>query len=261
MTSKLQRSRVRALDFIEQMTRRQATRTIPVAVGVDLVLNDDFPSSHVQNLVLATAGAAPAGVARALDHQAREGRHLHIHVLIDDGGALGEEVSNTLRGRGLKPEPVEIMALTGSLGEGPDDGIDVVEVSGDDLDPVVARDWERELPNASSEVVQQLVGRRAAFEAAARTTYLAVMVDGAVVSRATLYSAAGVGQVEDVNTHPDHRGKGFARATVTHAARRLMAQGNDLIILEASVDDWPRLLYSKLGFTHMAPLPTFTGIE
>ena len=40
-----------------------------------------------------------------------------------------------------------------------------------------------------------------------------------------------------------------------------MTQGNDLIILEAAADDWPRLLYSKLGFTHMAPLPTFTGIE
>jgi ribosomal protein S18 acetylase RimI-like enzyme len=261
MSSKLQRSRARALDFIEQMTRRQATRTIPVAVGVDLVLNDDFPSSHVQNVVLATAGAVPAGVARALDRQAREGRHLHIHVLIDDGGALGDELSNTLRDRGMKPEPVEIMALTGSLGEAPGDGIDVVEVSGDELDPVVARDWERELPNATSEVVQQLVRRRAAFEAAAPTTYLAVMVDGAVVSRATLFSAAGVGQVEDVNTHPDHRGKGFARATVTQGARRLMAQGNDLIILEAAADDWPRLLYGKLGFTHMAPLPTFTGIE
>ncbi len=261
MTSKLQQNRARALAFIEEMTRSQATRVIPVAPGVDLVLNDDFPSSHVQNVVLATAGAAAEGVIEGLDRQTREGRHPHIHLLIDDGGALGDELSRTLRSRGLKPEPAEIMALTGSRDREPDASIDVVEVSGNDLDPVVARDWERELPNASAEVIQQLVKRRAAFEAATRTSYLAVVVDAEVVSRATLYSGDGVGQVEDVNTHPDQRGKGFARATVTHAARRLLAQGNDLIILEAAVDDWPRVLYGKLGFTHLAPLPTFTGIE
>ena len=44
-----------------------------------------------------------------------------------------------------------------------------------------------------------------------------------------------------------YRGRGLGRAIVQHAldeARR----DHDVVFLEALADDWPRLLYAKLGF-------------
>ena len=44
-----------------------------------------------------------------------------------------------------------------------------------------------------------------------------------------------------------YRGRGLGRAIVQHAlaeARRV----NDVVFLEALADDWPRHLYTKLGF-------------
>ena len=58
----------------------------------------------------------------------------------------------------------------------------------------------------------------------------------------------GIGQVEDVGTLPAARERGLGRAVTLAAARASAADGNELTYLGALADDWPRLMYAKLGF-------------
>ena len=63
-----------------------------------------------------------------------------------------------------------------------------------------------------------------------------------------LLVGGGVGQVEDVGTLAAARERGFARTVTLAAARASRADGNELTYLGALADDWPRLMYERLGF-------------
>jgi len=230
-----------------------------------VVFNDDFQVSHVQNSVNVTAGSTPDTVLAGLDALVGEGRHPYVNFWLDDEATFANEMEPALVNRGLKRENNELLVLTPELEQAtrPTDMVEVV--SGADLDPVVRAGWARDLPDASDDTISQLVDRRVALEAVVDTSYLAVRVDGVPVSRATLYRATigayKLGQVEDVNTSDEHRGRGYAGACVTRGVQILQQEGCDLIFLESDADDWPRELYFRLGFTHLAPLPVFTGPE
>ncbi|MFN8161755.1 MAG: GNAT family N-acetyltransferase [Solirubrobacterales bacterium] len=72
-----------------------------------------------------------------------------------------------------------------------------------------------------------------------------------------LLAAGGVGQVEDVGTLPRARERGLGRAITLAAARASAADGNEITYLGARADDWPRLMYEKLGFELIAEEVTF----
>ena len=82
--------------------------------------------------------------------------------------------------------------------------------------------------------------------------FYGVRVDGDVVAGAQLMVLGGVAQVEDVVTLTAHRGQGFARAAVLAAVRAAREDGADLVYLGADDEDWPKLMYAKLGFDEVA---------
>ncbi len=90
--------------------------------------------------------------------------------------------------------------------------------------------------------------KRSIVEAAVPTRYFAGFADGVAVSCCELYSLGGVGQVEDVVTLEEHRGHGHASAAVLAAVDASLDEGNTLTFLLADADDWPYLLYERLGF-------------
>jgi len=92
------------------------------------------------------------------------------------------------------------------------------------------------------------VDMRGITEAVVRTRYFAAFADGVPVSCCELYSRGGVGQVEDVVTLEEHRGRGLASAAVLAAVRASLDEGNALTFLLADADDWPQRLYERLGF-------------
>ncbi len=57
-----------------------------------------------------------------------------------------------------------------------------------------------------------------------------------------------IGQVEDVGTLARARGRGLAQAIVLAALAASCEAGHELTFLSAEADDWPRLMYAKLGF-------------
>ncbi|MBW3653499.1 MAG: GNAT family N-acetyltransferase, partial [Actinobacteria bacterium] len=64
-----------------------------------------------------------------------------------------------------------------------------------------------------------------------------------------LYSDGITAQIEDVSTLTKHRSQGLATATVLRALHEARAWGHEMIFLVADADDWPKELYTKLGFT------------
>jgi ribosomal protein S18 acetylase RimI-like enzyme len=97
-------------------------------------------------------------------------------------------------------------------------------------------------------LVQQILEHRRDVGQAIPTQYFAAEVGGKLVAHAEFYSEDSVGQVENVFTLPDYRGKGLARSLVLRGVTESHAAGNDLTFLVADADDWPQRLYEKLGF-------------
>ena len=75
----------------------------------------------------------------------------------------------------------------------------------------------------------------------------AIVEDGLAVSFALLFSRGEVGQIEDVATLTEHRGRGLSRMVVYKALEQSLAQ-HDLTFLIADANDWPKDFYEKLGF-------------
>jgi GNAT superfamily N-acetyltransferase len=67
-------------------------------------------------------------------------------------------------------------------------------------------------------------------------------------SACCLLSGEGIGQVEDVGTLSSARGQGMAQAVIKAALAASRETGHEHTFIVADADDWPRLLYEKLGF-------------
>jgi ribosomal protein S18 acetylase RimI-like enzyme len=63
----------------------------------------------------------------------------------------------------------------------------------------------------------------------------------------------GIGQVEEVATAGPARGRGLAQAVVLRAIAE-SREANDVTFIVADADDWPGLMYEKLGFTTVGQL-------
>lgn len=112
-------------------------------------------------------------------------------------------------------------------------------------------------PWGTEEVAEQLLDAKVLIAERATTRFFGVPVDGEIVSWADLYLAHGIGQVEDVATRKEHRGKGYATAVVLKAAEEARTAGADLVFLVADEDDWPKELYGRLGFDTVGRLTKF----
>ena len=112
-------------------------------------------------------------------------------------------------------------------------------------------------PWGTEEVARQLLDAKLLLAERAETRFFGVRAGGEVVSWADLYLAQGLGQVEDVATKTEHRGKGHARAVVARAADEARAAGADLVFLVADEEDWPKELYGRLGFDTIGRLTKF----
>lgn len=112
-------------------------------------------------------------------------------------------------------------------------------------------------PWGTEDVAKQLLDAKLLIGERAETRFFGVRVGDEIVSWADLYVAQGLGQVEDVATMEEHRGRGYASAVVLRAAAEARAAGADLVFLVADADDWPKHLYERLGFDRIGGLRKF----
>ena len=134
-----------------------------------------------------------------------------------------------------------------------------------DVDEVVAElhtrakeRFNREQPYFETEdAIQQMNAlARRVFEATDKRCF-AAYVDGEIASVCELYSDGMTAQIEDVSTLEKHRGKGLATATVLRALHEANAWGHEMVFLVADADDWPKELYSQLGFEGVGEIYQF----
>jgi ribosomal protein S18 acetylase RimI-like enzyme len=124
----------------------------------------------------------------------------------------------------------------------------VSEVDEPTLRPLWAEAIRSEPHGQDETLVQQILEHRRDVGQAIPTRLFAAEIDGKLVAHTELYSKDGVGQVENVYTLADYRGRGLARSLVLHGVAESHTAGNDLTFLVADADDWPQRLYEKLGF-------------
>jgi GNAT superfamily N-acetyltransferase len=161
----------------------------------------------------------------------------------------GARLEPELRSQGWKVERDVTMALSRE----PDQGADtsrVVEVGEEEVLRLMRR-WMgegEELRDSPEELGQAVESTRLTWRAR-RARHLAVVDgDGAAVAMASLFSDGVVGQLEDVYTAPEARGRGYCRALLTRAIALARDGGHELTFIVGDDQDWPKHLYAKVGF-------------
>jgi ribosomal protein S18 acetylase RimI-like enzyme len=236
-----------------EMAGSQAVES-PFGVGV---LEPALPLRHDSNFLLVDRLPLGAGAQEIADEAERilggAGlRHRAVHVFDD---AIGERLEPQFRDLGWHVRRHIWMAQLREP-ERTADLSRVEEVGERELRPARTAEILR-YPWGTEEVAQQLLDAKLLIARRAETRFFGVRVDGQIVSWTDLYLAQGVGQVEDVATKEEHRGKGYASAVVLYAAANARAAGADLVFLVADEQDWPKELYRRLGFDTIGRLAKF----
>lgn len=220
------------------------TETVNSLLGVG-VLTPELPRRHDSNYVLIErAATAQEAIAEANRILGGAGRAHRVILTFDE--ALAERLAPEFQALGWLVQRHVFMVQR----RAPEKSVDlsiVREVDESALRPgrlreIVAQPW------GTPEVAQQLLDAKVMLADRAETRFFGVEVNGEIVAWSDLYLAQGVGQVEDVATASEHRGKGYATAVVLRAVEEARLAGADLVFLVADDNDWPKELYARLGF-------------
>ena len=234
----------RAIAFIRAVDELGAEEVRPVNFG-RLLINRRLNLVHDANYVCVDqVNRATAGDLVELSERVQANLGLkHRRVNIDDQAAA-EKLSGDFGALGYAAEQFLIMVHRRDA-DRIVDTTGVREVVWDQVRRARQREREHETW-ATPELIEQLLTRDEVIGRGIKTRYFAVLADGLVVSSCELRTKGRSAQIETVETLPEFRNRGLARAVVSAALQA--AEGSDLIFLVADKDDWPRQLYRKLGF-------------
>lgn len=120
---------------------------------------------------------------------------------------------------------------------------------------LVRGEFSPEMPDRDA-TAEQLLEMNRRFSAAAGDRWFAAPAQQPA-SACCLLSGPGIGQVEDVGTLASARGNGYANAVISAALAASREEGHEVTFIVADAEDWPRLLYEKLGFETCGALHVF----
>jgi GNAT superfamily N-acetyltransferase len=240
-TDVLQRCR----DFELRREIESAEHTEDLGEGLSTVLSPTIPLVWDANYLLLEEPGLEAAQLAARADAIFGGLGMAHRTVKTRRPALADELSDDFVELGWDPDRTVNMVLRRE----PDRpaGGEVEQVRREVTQPL-RRTLMQEYPWTTPDAAPQLIelDRRMAEVVGDRS--FAAFVDGRVASACRLYQAGGVGQVEHVETLPEYRNRGLARAVVTAAIEAAQADGDELIFLTADAGDWPRRLYARIGF-------------
>ena len=175
-----------------------------------------------------------------------EAARLERRLIFVPDPELGDALAPWFEEQGWRIDRHVVMAQLREPERGADLSL-VREVSEPDLRAARKRVLANE-PWASPQVLEQIFAAKALIGERVRTRFFAVELDGEVVSYTDLYLDAGDAQIEDVGTVPEQRGRGYAKAVVLGAIAEARRAGAEFVCLVADANDWPKVLYGRLGF-------------
>ena len=235
----------RAFALMDRIDERTAERLEPTPYG-PVIVHTRLARVHDLNFLRAEEPGNATAEELAAEAERVQGAagigHRRVNVR---GEEQRERLEPQFVGLGWEPQRFVLMVQR----RGPDRPAEheVREVDEPTLRPLWAEGISSQ-PWASEPLVQQILEHRRDVGKAIPTRLFAAEADGRLAAHVELYSEGGVGQVENVLTLPDYRGRGLARSLVLHAVAESHAAGNDFTFLVADADDWPQRLYEKLGF-------------
>jgi ribosomal protein S18 acetylase RimI-like enzyme len=229
------------------------TETVASPLGVG-VLTPELPLRHDSNYLLLERASSAQEAIREADRILGEAGRTHRVILTFDE-ELAERLVPQFQALGWQINRHVWMVQRREPEKRADLSI-VREVDESALRPGRTRAILA-LPWGEASLAQQLLDSKLLIAKRAQTRFFGVEVDGEIVAWSDLYVAQGVGQVEDVATEPEHRGKGYATAVVLRAVEEARRAGADLIFLVADDEDWPKELYARLGFDPIGRLHKF----
>lgn len=238
----------RCLAFLREIDDKAAKTKVPFRFGT-AYLHDELPRVWSRNylslerdLESVTAGLVSAEADRVLGEAGLT--HRKVEVFDDE---VGEQLAPGLATLGWQVECDVIMVASRE----PDRETDVVvvdEVGPEALEPVWAEANRVDGHIDDEDVIRQLADGKHVLATAIDARFLAARADDEIGAYCELYSGGGTGQIENVLTLERFRNRGLARGLVLHALAESRTAGNDVTFLLANRDDWPKELYSKLGF-------------
>jgi ribosomal protein S18 acetylase RimI-like enzyme len=236
-----------ALELVREVYRGRSGHRVPLPWG-ELLVSDDLPRVYDANVALVQRWDGDAvSLAGEIERASAAAGLRHRRALVHD-----QQLADRLWPQLPVPswpwaERNLVMILRRTADRAPDPAVDVREV---DLDTFLR--GRQPILHANPELDDETVGqltelaRRTAVAVPTRT-FVAV-ADGMIATYCELYRSGVVAQIEDVETYPQYRNRGFARAVVQRAVAEAERDGARITFLLANEDDWPQDLYRKLGF-------------
>jgi GNAT superfamily N-acetyltransferase len=178
------------------------------------------------------------------------------NLVIEDGRAAGH-LDDPFLAAGWTVEREVVMALE----RPPDREVDtaaVVELEEEQMVALMTL-WalEEHVGIEPARVDQLMECNRRVGRSWKETCFGIVEDDGSPVAITKLRMNDTTAWVEDVYTVPEARGRGYARTLVTHATEIARSSERDLTFILADDDDWPKSLYSRIGFERVGQMRIF----
>ncbi len=224
--------------------------------GAVFVRNRDLPLVWDANHATAIIAAAPGEIDALFARMDVEYAHLPFRRVRTDF-TTPPEFEARLVLEGYRRHDSLVMLLEGPLaGESPRHAMRPVTEPADwaAYQALLRANWSEhpERPDRFDDGVGRQVLRTRQLKSPPVRHWLA-LVDG--MPRAYLSSwegVDGVGQVEDLFTHPDFRHRGLATALIHHGVADCRAHGAGPVVIVAAPDDTPKHMYAAMGFRPVA---------
>jgi GNAT superfamily N-acetyltransferase len=217
---------------------------VPLEIGFALRTRS-LPRVWTLNQVCVAEPASSDAVVAVAEAQQADLAFRHVVV---NHGPTAAALIEPLGGAGWRVDRLLFMLL-GDDPAPPADRSGVVELSEDEMLPLMRRWLKEELPASTDHELDdvaaynRLEGRR--WD---EVVYGIRDPDGAALAVTKLRHDGRLWWVEDVYTVPAARGRGYARALVTHAVEVARADAPEVVFIVADADDWPQHLYASIGF-------------
>ena len=253
-----------ALELDHRVALRGGQQAVEIPEGW-VVLSPDLPNVYTLNMLVVSEPAPDRFDAAALRALADRwlGHVRHRFVCLDDRAAA-DRVWPELERCGWQRSRTVFMLLRSAPGDAVSDPRSR-ELSEAELDVIAKANFEQYDygHETSAELVRQLVAAQRAMRARTTARAFGAGENDGLQSMCTLFLDEDVGgtrtaMIDEVGTLPTHRERGLARAVVSAAVRAAGEWGADLIVVPADADDWPQLLYAKLGFEPIGIQSSFT---
>jgi ribosomal protein S18 acetylase RimI-like enzyme len=232
------------------------------AEGATFIRNPSVPLIRDANQVISVGASSADEIDRLLARADREyAGSPHRQFRLDFTASPEFEARLVLEG--YERDESLVLVLEGELrGEARPHDIRPVtdDASWRDYSSLHDADWRERaetIPGGiDARVVEQMLRSRRAKSPPVR--YWLAYVDGEPRAYVASWEGVdGVGQVEDLFTHPEFRHRGLAAALIHHGVEDCRARGAGPVVIVGDTADTPKRMYAAMGFRPVAVSRTY----